>query len=560
MEALVSGAQKFGIGKLAALGLVGAGMIAALAAIVLNLSAQPMQMLYSGIDPKDASGMEAALDQAGIKHKINADGTAIMVPRDKVGAGRILLAGKGLLNAGAAGYSLFDGQSVLGQTDAQQKVNLIRALDGELRNNIMAMDGVTYANVLINQPEHQLFENEPGKPSASVTIGMGGRKATPEMVQAVQNLVASAVPGMTPEMVTVVDKKGVLLSAANDGQLSATLADTRKAQVEADYRARLTDLVEKIVGPGNARVEVSADLDLTSVSETANLYNPDAQVVQSEQSVEQNSKDTTSNANTPVTAASNTPTGATGGGSDTADNSSGSTQSTTNYLNSNTVTTKVTQPGATKRLSVSVVVNNIPGPVDPKTGVAGKSTARDPQQIQQIQDAVSAAMGFDQSRGDQLKVTNIAFESNATPIDPKAKGPGILAGFGKNDIMRLVELVVLAVVAVLILLLGVKPLIKALGLDTKVVHSMASMPMLTGAGGQAMSLASGGGTAGGLQHAIGPNGETLAIAGPESAPGIDMARIEGQVKASSVKQVAEFVEKHPEESVSILRSWLHETA
>ncbi|MDB5437808.1 MAG: fliF [Caulobacteraceae bacterium] len=552
VEGLVSGAQKFGIGKLAILGLVGAGIVAALAAIVLNLSAQPMQLLFSGVDPKDASSMTAALDQAGTKYKITPDGTSIMVPRDKVGPSRLLLAGKGLLNAGSAGYSLFDTQSVLGQTDAQQKVQMTRALDGELRNNIMAMDGVTYANVLINQPEHQLFEDEPGKPSASVTIGMGGRKATPEMVQAVQNLVANTVPGMRPEMVAVIDKKGMVLSASSSGEMSAALADTRKTEVEAGIRARLTDLVEKIVGPGNARVEVSADLDMTSVSETANVYDPDKQVVQSEQSVDQNSKDTTSNSTTPVTAASNTPAGADGGGADTGANSSGSTQATTNYLNSNTVTTKVTQPGATKRLSVSVVINEAPGAADAAGVVAPTATA------QQIQAAVSAAMGFDQARGDQLKVTSIAFKSAATPADPKAKGPGILAGFGKNDIMRIIELVVLAVVAVLILLLGVRPLIKALGLDTKVVHSMAPMQMLTG-GGQGMNLPAGM-SGGGGQHAIGPNGEHLAISGPEGAHGIDMARIEGQVKASSVKQVAEFVEKHPDESVSILRSWLHETA
>lgn len=556
VEALVSGAQKFGFGKLAALGLVGAGIVAALAAIVMNLSAQPMQLLLGGVDPKDAAGMEAALDQAGIKHKLNIDGTAIMVPRDKVAQGRVLLAGKDLLNGGAAGYSLFDGQSLLGQTDAQQKVNLIRALNGELTNNIMAMDGVTYAKVLITQPERQLFENDPGKPSASVTIGMGGRKATPEMVQAVQNLVANAVPGMRPEMVAVIDKKGVTLSAANDGELSATLADTRKTQVEADYRTRLTNLLDGLLGPGNAKVEVSADLDLTSVSETANVYDPDKQVVVSEQTGEQNSKDSTSNSATPVTAASNTPTGADAAGADSNNNSSGSTNSLTNYQNSNTVTTKVTQPGAIKRLSVSVVVNNIPGPVDAKTGVAGPSKPRDQKQIDDIKAAVNAAMGFNADRGDQLNVSNMAFESDLTPVDPKAKGPGILAGFGKNDIMRLVELVVLAVVAVLILLLGVKPLIKALGIETKMVPGMAPMPMLTGSQGIAQAIAAAGG--GGGHHAIGPNGETLAIAGPDGSGGIDMARIEGQVKASSVKRVSEFVDNHPDQSVSILRTWLHE--
>lgn len=510
--------------------------------------------------------MEAALDQAGIKHKISPDGTAISVPRDQVGEGRILLAGKGLLSSGSTGYELFDGQSVLGQTDAQQKVNLIRAIDGELERAIGTIDGVTSVKVLVNLPERQLFEDQPGKPTAAVTLGMGGRNVSPEVVQSVQNIVAASAPGMTPEMVAVIDKKGNLLSAANDGQLSATLADTRKTQVEADYRNRLTALIEKIVGPGNAQVEVSADLDLTSISETANVYDPDKQVVVSEQTGEENSKDSTSNSTTPVTASSNTPAGADGGGSELGSNSAGSTTSLTNYLNSSTVTTRVTQPGATKRLSVSVVVNNVPGPVDAKTGVAGPSTPRDQAQLEAIKAAVNAAMGFNAERGDLLNVSNIAFETDAVATDPNAKKPGLLAGFGKNDIMRLVELGVLAVVAVLILLLGVKPLIKALGIETKQVKGpggMAQMPMLAG-GGQGMAQMA----SGGQQQLAGSHGEQMAITGgqsgglslPDAQGGIDMARIEGQVRASSVKQVAEFVEKHPDESVSILRSWLHETA
>jgi flagellar M-ring protein FliF len=536
--------QRFGLGRLVAILGGSAGLAAALFAIVMNVGAQPKALLYSNLDLKEAGSITQALDQAGIKYEVKGDGSTILVERDKVASSRLMLSGKGLPTSGSVGYEIFDNAPALGQTDFVQNLNRQRALEGELARTIRSLQGVSSARVHLVLPRRQLFDDEAEQPSASVVIGIGGREPSSEEVRSIRNLVAGATPNLKPERVTVVDDRGKMLAGGEDGADSAdqSAADER-ATTEERLRKTVKDLVEGVVGPGKARVTVSADLDLSKVTMQEDKYDPDGQVVRSTQTVEENSKDTKADAATPVTSTQNIPGAQTGNASQTG-SASGRTEETTNYEITHSTRTEVKEPGQIKRLSVAVAVDGMTS-----YGRGGKATytPRSVDEMRRIQDLVRSAVGYDQTRGDQVTVVNVRFSHDDDAEGVMAGSP--LLGFDKNDMMRGAELFILLVVAALIIFFVARPLLK------------------NATGGPLNFLAAPAMSAGGQLSLAGVGGETLALpagAVPQAISDmdqrIDIAKIEGQVKASSVKRVAEFVDKHPDESVSILRSWLHESA
>jgi flagellar M-ring protein FliF len=540
--------QKFGIGRLVALLGIGVGVAAALVAVTMNLG-EPKALLYSNLDLKEAGGITQALDQAGVKYEVKGDGSTIMVPRDQVASTRLMLSSKGLPTTGSVGYEIFDNANALGQTDFVQQLNRQRALEGELARTIQGLDGVSSVRVHLVLPKRQLFEEEAEQPSASVNIHVGGREPGPDQVRAIQNLVAGAVPSLKPDRVTVVDQHAKTLSGGDQGQASE--ADSRKTDVEQRIAKQVKQLVEGVVGPGKARVNVTADLQLSHVTLQQDTYDPDGQVVRSESTTDENSKQNEPDSNGQVSATNNVP-GGVGPNSSNSSSASGRQESTTNYEISHTTRTEVQEPGQVKRLSVAVAVDGITA--EGKNGKPGAYSPRSTQEMAQIEQLVRSAVGYDQQRGDQVTVVNVRFPSADDQEGVTAANP--LMGFDKNDVMRGAELGVLAVVAVLLILFIVKPLLSGLG-----GGGGASPPMLPGQPITRINAAADGQP---LQLAIDPATGQLALPGPVSGAGdlehkIDIARIEGQVKASSVKRVAEFVERHPEESVAILRSWLHET-
>jgi flagellar M-ring protein FliF len=551
VEQFIGALRRFGLGRLAALLGVGAGVAAALVAVTLNLGAQPKALLYSNLDLKEASSITAALDQAGVKYEAKGDGSTIMVDRDKVATTRLLLSGKGLPTSASVGYEIFDTSNSLGQTDFVQQLNRQRAVEGELARTIHALDGVSFVRVHLVLPKRQLFEEQAEQPTASVTIGVGGRIPSADMVQAVQNLVAGAVPNLKAERVTIIDQHGKTLSAGGDGSLASKVADDRKSEVEGRIGNEVKAMIEGIVGPGKVRVDVNADIDMNQVTVQEEKYDPDGQVVVSEQTTGENEKQSQTDTAQGVTAANNlpgAPPNANGPQSATDRNAS-----TTNYANSKSVRTEVQAPGQIKKLSVAVAVDGITGPPT-KDGKPGPYTARSAAEMEQINALVKAAVGFDQSRGDKVEVVNVPFPHDNDLEGVTASNP--LMGFDKNDIMRAVELGVLGIVALLILMFAVRPVMRG------IMGGPTPMPLLAGGHlGASHTRTVMGPDGQPLQVTVDAvTGETLALPAPELDNRIDIARIEGQVKASSIKRVSEFVERHPEESVSILRSWLHEQA
>ena len=541
MNPFASLIQRFGLGRVIAILGGSAGVAAALFAVVMHIGAEPQALLYSNLDLKEASQITQALDQGGIKYEAKGDGSTIMVPRDKVASTRLLLSGKGLPTSGSVGYEIFDNAPALGQTDFVQNLNRQRALEGELARTIRSLAGVTSARVHLVMPRRQLFEDEAESPSASVVIGVGGREPSSEEVRSIRNLIAGATPNLKTERVTVVDDKGKML-AGGDGSAGAAdqaASDARNA-TEESIRKTVKDLVEGVVGPGKARVTVSADVNLNRVTLQEDKYDPDGQVIRSTQSVDENAKDSKSAAAQTASAANNVP-GAQAPSSDQVGSQSGKTEETTNYEISHSTRTEVQEPGQIKRLSVAVAVD---GSTTFIKGGKVNYVPRSADEMKRIQELVRSAVGFDQARGDQVTVVNVRFTHDDDAEGVTAGSP--LMGFDKNDMMRGAELFILLMVAALLIFFVARPLLKGAAAGT--------IPLLTASAGasQTLSLAASGG------------GEMLALPGsqmaqPDMDQRIDIAKIEGQVKVSSVKRVAEFVEKHPDESVSILRSWLHET-
>lgn len=544
MGGFSSALQRFGVGKLAVLLGVGAGVAVALVYLMMRVGQAPDALLYSNLDLREASEITTALDGAGIKYSSRGDGSTIFVSRDQVGEARMLVAGKGLVTSGSVGYEIFDDQSVLGQTEFQQNLNEKRALEGELARTIMSLRGITSARVMIALPPRQLFQASTAEPTASVVVGVTGGQLSGAQVQAIRNVVASSVTNMKPERVTLTDTSNRTLAAGADaGGFSAASAEEAKSSTEAQLQARIKDIVEGVVGVGAARVQVTADIDHSRSTTQQQVYDPDGQVVRSTSTNGSESQDTTGQADGGATAVNNIPGGQAPNVTPIGSTDTQNTE-TTNYEISNTTTTTVKEAGEVKKLAVAVAVD---GKYTPPASGDGEPTYApvSEEDRAKIEALVKAAVGFNAERGDIVQVTAVRFNRDTAAVGGEEAGSSMFS-FTKDDIMRGVELLVLLITGLLLIFFVLRPLLKT------ATGGGGGSPQLAGAGGVPVTS---------LQTSI-VNG--AADPGQQFLPRsemddrLDIARIEGQVKASSIKKVAEFVEKHPEESTSILRSWVHE--
>lgn len=546
MGSFTAALQKFGIGRLAALAGVAAGVAAVLVAVMLRMGSEPNALLYSNLDLREAAEITSALDQAGIRYEARGDGSTIMVPRDEVGTARLMLASRGLVTSGSVGYELFDSQSPLGQTEFQQNMNRKRAIEGEIARTLMSMRGVNSARVLIALPERQMFQQQADPVTASVTLDTGGRQLTSQEIAAIQQLVATAVTGLRPDRVTIVDSNNRLLAAGGESEgFTSAIAAERKTEIETRLRQTILDIVEGVVGPGAARVQVTAEIDQSRQTVQSQQFDPDGQVVRSTSVSESSSEDSEGADAGGVTALANIPEGEGQALAAAGPRSrSGDTSETTNYEISNTVTTTVREPGAIRKLSVAVAVNGIWTPA--ADGGEPTYQPRSDEEMEQIRQLVRSAMGYDAERGDQVEVVNIRFQQPAAAAGGTAAESSMFS-FDKNDIMRAVELGILFVVGLLLVFFVLRPLLKA-----TTGPAQAAAPAVT------MLTPAGDGDAGGAPQLTNQTGAAGLLPPSDMEQRLDIARIEGQVKASSVKKVAEFVERHPEDSLNIIRNWVHE--
>ena len=544
MQGFFKALERFGVGRLAAIAGSAFGLVAVLVMLMTHVGGDAKSLLYSNLDLKEASQITGALDAAGIKYEVKGDGTTIMVDQDKVAQTRVMLSAKGLPTSGSVGYEIFDSAPALGQTDFVQNINAKRAAEGELARTIRSIQGVTQAKVLLNIPKRALFEQDQDEPSASVMVETAGRKLSSDQVRAIRNLVAAATPNLKPTRVAITDQTGAMLAGMDDPGAAGGAVSAEQNDVEERIKRQVRDLVEGVVGPGKVRVTVAADLDKSRVTTQEEKFDPDGQVVRSTATGSDTNKEDKPSGLGGVTASQNIPGAQNTNGSQQQTTASNKTEETTNYEISKSVKTTVVEPGQLKKLSVSVAVDGVT-PVGPN-GKPGPYQARSAEEMQRIDALVRAAVGFDEKRGDQLQVVNVRFERAP---DAQGSAPGF--SLDKGDIMRIAELAVMLVVTGLLMFFVVRPMLRP-----GVVVGPGGAATLNG---RPMQLAGSAGADGVTPAtAMDASGQRMAVADNQFDQRIDIAKIEGQVKVSSVKKVSEFIENHPEESISILRSWLHE--
>lgn len=294
MNALVSQLRALGPVRLALLGGAALGVMGLLAWLVLRATVPPMALLYADLDPRDASQVVAALERARVPHRIEAGGSRILAPEDQVPRLRLTLAREGLPQGGSVGYEIFDRGESLTTTPFQQDVNRLRALEGEISRSIRQLAGVRGARVHLVLPRREAFSRERGDAQASVVLTMqGAQRLDREGVQAVLHLVATAVPGLRPQNISIVDNRGALL--ARGGQaLAGPGAAQSQEEIRLGQQLRIAraveEMLERTLGPGRVRAEATVEMDFDRVQTTEERFDPDNQVPRSQQSVQESSR------------------------------------------------------------------------------------------------------------------------------------------------------------------------------------------------------------------------------------------------------------------------------
>jgi flagellar M-ring protein FliF len=538
VNAIIQSLRNLGPIRLAVIGGIGVALIAFVIFLLLRLGTPEMAVLYADLDAGDASKITARLDQLGVPYRLRNDGAEILVPTDSVPKTRITLAGEGLPSGGSLGYEIFDKSQGLATSSFVQSINQVRALEGELSRTLKGIDGVRDARVHLVLPQRELFSRDRPEATASIMLRMNGPKRLerPE-VTAVQHLVAAAVPGLKPERISIVDEHGTLLARGSDPNSPSVLlanAEEQRLAYESRMARNIEALLERSLGYGTVRAEVTADMDYSRSTENQEIFNPDQQVLRSTQTVNESSEQNESDNNPSVTVANNLPAGAGQAVAPQSNNSkSQRSEETNNFEISRVVKNSTREPGGVNRVSVAVLVD---GSYKPD----GTYVPRTQKEVEQIESLVKSAVGFNGQRGDQVEVQNMRFER---PEEPK---PELPFGMERKELIKIAEILVLGIVGALVLLLVVRPLISRL----------FEVSPETAAAGTA-GLLGGPGAAGLL---TGPAGTDLELAeGDESLDEmIDLNRIEGRVKASSLRKIGEIVEKHPEDVVNIIRAWMYQ--
>ena len=555
MNSFVATLQQLGPARLGVMGAILLGLLMFFVFISMRITTQEMKLLYTDLSSIDSGAVATKLEESQIPYEISSDGSRILVPGDEVGRARMLLAAEGLPNGGSVGYELFDKQSGFGTTNFVQNINQVRALEGELARTISSLDNIRSARVHIVLPQRQKFSRETRAPSASVVLGVNsGSVVDRQQIVSVQSLIASAVPSLKSRNVSVVDSNGNLLAkgGSEDNSLLSLKADDMRKNYETRLQNKIEEQVSRIVGYGKVTAIVTVDMNFDRINTSEELYNPEGQVLRSTQSTQESNTEREPASND-VSIGNNLP----GVGGDLLADQGPSSEGTrneevSNYEISKTLKNTVYQSGKVEKLYVSVLVDG--RYVTDDEGVRTYE-ARSTEEMDKISTLIKAAIGIDEDRGDALEVANLQFavlDAAEGLVDDR-----MLFGFEKSDLIDAAEIMVVAIMVILVVLLILQPMVTKLmnvelssrpGLDDMLQHDLlaaspanpALAPPPTGA----------------VQ--IGADGQPISQNNDdeENDDLINIQGIEGRVKASTIKKVEEIVDNYPEETVSVIRSWM----
>lgn len=560
MNDLFETLRKLGPTRLSVMGAVLMGLLMFFIYISMQVSSPHMKMLYKDLSSEDSSAVAAKLEELKITYDVSPDGSIVQVSDKDVGKARMLLAQEGLPNGGSMGYELFDKQSSFGTTSFVQNITQVRAMEGELARTIASLESIKSARVHLVLPQRELFSRETHAASASVFLRLkGSGQLDAEQIMGIQSMVANAVPDLKSKNVSIIDSHGNLLATGteDDSSLLSNKAEDARRKYEQHMTKVIEDLIGRTVGFGKVHANVVVDLNFDQLSENQEIYDPQGQVARSTQNVDDKNSETNASGND-VSVQNNLPAGNQGGALNNAaepTSNAARTEETVNYEISKTVRSIVRQTGEVKKLSASVLIDGTY-----TTDKDNKKTyvPRTEVEIKNITALVSSAIGYDEKRGDKLEIVNMQFADIATEEEDDGTK---LMGFERADILNAAEILVVAVMIILVVLLVLQPMVgrllsqegEAIPDDGNNLDSMSLLP--NGTRNPALMSPSMAGSAGG---GGGMNLEASQFMedGSDTSDMIDVQKVEGRVKASSLKKVEDIVIAYPDETVSVIRGWM----
>jgi flagellar M-ring protein FliF len=550
---------RFGAARLAAMLAVTLALVGFFGFVMLRMSQPAMSVLFSDLSSQDVNAILKDLDTRGIKYELRSDGQTVLVAKTDVPRLRLDLAGKGIPSGGGVGYEIFDKGDAFSSTSFVQNINHLRALEGELSRTIRSISRVQAARVHLVIPEKRLFERDREAPRASIALKLAG-ELDPAQVRAVRHLVASAVDGLKPERVSIVDERGRLLADGAQGEqgLVGIGLDERQIAIEKRIKTQIEDIVASIVGHGRARVQVSALLDSNRIESRSETFDPESKVIRSSQNRTESA--TTNEAqNGAVTVGNELPGAQQNPANPAQRDSSAKNEEVVNYEISRTTRTEVLEGGRVKKLSVAVLVDGTYN--RPQGGQAGEVgyQPRSQEELERITQLVRTAVGFDQARGDKVEVVNLRFADAPAPVEELNEQTLMqrLTSFTKEDMVRFAEMAVISLLTLIVLMVVVRPLLKQVLASDRAVRPMPSFMR----NGVAVIQDEGtGDPASPRAIAAGSSEPPMVEVEAPSERMLAIAQIKGQLKAQSVEKIGAMVTQNPADSVAVLRGWIHEKA
>jgi flagellar M-ring protein FliF len=553
LEQILAILRRMGAARIAMLVVALVMLIGLMSMVAFRGNAPDYGIIYGGLNEQEQAKIAQSLDAMNVKYQVRSGG--VYAPKDKIAELRLKIAGEGIVGSSTAGYEIFDTQSAFGTTSLVQNINARRALEGELGRTITSLPTVASSRVHLVMPKKKLFSRERIEPTASVVVNIGTRILSDEQVQSITHMVAASVPGLTPDNVTVIDNRGNMLSSGNKSQSNVmNMQQKIQRQVEVEYEQSIKRMLEKVVGPNKANVKVTAELNFDSIEEESEIFDPEKQVVRSEQRSEDRMSAEQKQANQAAGVSANIPGQEAGGGQAGSNEERQATEETINYEISKTIRRHVTSGGAIQQLSVAVLVE---GNYSNEDGIR-KYIPYDQNNLDKFETLIKTAIGYDESRGDLVEIVDLPF---ATVEEETFEEPL----FTKEDYFMIAEYALIGIGIFLLIFMIIKPILKATLPKNDEISSAisnASSAAVAGAGGAVASGAPGApaiNIQGGAAAAVAPDGTPLNLPTNEIVEGdsmIDLASVEGQVRESSIKKVIKMITDNPEESTNVIRGWL----
>lgn len=523
-------------GRLIALAGVALFLISFFGYLFSRIGNSDFAVLYSDLDLENAKQIVSQLETENVKYKLSDNGTTILVPTDDVNRLRINTADIAAASGGSGvGYEIFDNSDALGSTNFVQNINLVRALEGELARTIRSVDNIKSARVHLVLPKREMFSREEQQPSASVVIKTkDGKKLSLASIQSIQKLVSAAVPKLDVKNIAIVDSAGNLLTQnfENPEALSAANNEVMRMEQERKIAQKVQSLLENSLGEGSVRAQVNLVMNFDKVVTNEEIYDPDSQVVRSQTSVTE--EGVNNSREVPVSVAQNIPN------ADVVNNNSGSysnnsrTEEVMNYEISKVIRNKIKNSGDIERMSVAVLVDGV-YEKDADGNMVYKP--RTQEEMNKITALVKSAVGFDAERGDKVEVENMRFVNVMSEVAEQTER--LFFGFTKAELMRMSEGLGVAIVAVLVILLVIRPLINN-AFDTATSSSDAK---LIGDSGRDDNML--------LSSFLNDDMNFDDM--------VNMDKVDGRIKASSVRKINDFIDKNPDAAVNVIRSWLYQS-